>query len=160
MVTKGASGMLELNQILEDIKNRITRLNEEQQTLDAEAEGVRQRQAENARKREEAQHALRFYMSEAGLSTLELVQENDGRYSGLGIVDVTVEVLRASGKPMKTAEIAEAAIEGGFETKAENVSNTFFGSLRREDKSDRRRIIKTGKGQWGLPEWETEGWSK
>ena len=76
-----------------------------------------------------------------------------GPYSGLTIIDASMAVLRAAGKPMDTNAIANALRDGGLKTASKSPYRTIYNTLNnRQDKGD----IKKSGAKWGLSEWEKE----
>lgn len=71
-------------------------------------------------------------------------------YMDMSNPEATLDFLRTSGKPQKTAQIAKALKKGGIESVAKDYSATIFGTLRRLRADG--RVVKVGKGLWGLPE--------
>lgn len=55
-------------------------------------------------------------------------------------------------RPQATAEIAEALLRGGMETKAKDFPATVLAMLRRTE-SQTDEIIRVPSGEWALPEW-------
>lgn len=71
-----------------------------------------------------------------------------GRFSGVKQIDAAEAVLRERGRPMKTAEIAEAMLLGGYEADPKKLRNALFTGLGRKPKT----FIKLDAGTWGLHE--------
>ena len=84
-----------------------------------------------------------------------MIHEPVGKYSGMALTAAAVEYLEVVGHSSETRTIANALLEGGYQTTAKNFYNNTYGTLSREAESDNPRVVKEG-SKWGLPGWSVE----
>lgn len=89
-------------------------------------------------------------------------KKDGGPYTGKGVEESALEYLRTVQRTQKTAQVADALLEGGIETEAKNFSSTVFGSLRRL--VEKGQVEKVGAGKWraleaksDIPPWLDKG---
>ena len=78
-----------------------------------------------------------------------------GPYARMSNPEAAVAFLRETGRPQRTAAIANALLAGGIVTEAKNFNATMFGTLRRLALDG--AVVKAGPGLWALPDSGADG---
>ena len=75
-------------------------------------------------------------------------------------LDTAVAMLRATGRPLATPELA-GLVEAtpGFASSSKNLASTLFTLLKRDSERPNARVVKEGK-LWGLPEWDASAFKR
>jgi len=82
------------------------------------------------------------------VSQVTAVQKPQTPYAGLTVREAAYRCLEAHGKPMKSKELADALIAGGFHSDAKLFRATVYSILAKDD----RFTVKDG--MWSLAEWK------
>lgn len=90
---------------------------------------------------------------ESFLDTSSKAGPNSGKYSNMSLPDAIMSFLDEVGEPRTYTQIADALLEGGFETEAKNLYQSVSSTIIRMAKDNGNRLEKVGRALWRrLPE--------
>lgn len=87
--------------------------------------------------------------SRLGPTGIALIQSD--AFFGLKLPEAISKYMKLMKRPQSIAEITAALQRGGYTSRSQNLSNTVWTTLSREEQ--RGRVVKISKGTYGLSEW-------